>query len=203
MIYTNTGVKASMVWFVLDLMGYDARIYSWQDWQANQPKLGVNLHEVKASPNPASTGDVVQITAIFEEENQSAGAAAASKSGNETVLTVKGCATCGFGSPQGYADLSSTNGVVQIGSNSQTRKSTADNGFKVSAVIRSQAGTQVSNVIMKRVTGDEFAGIWNANVAAGVYKVDIVASTSEVTKTFADALEIQVSSTSKYKNLGR
>ena len=202
-IYTNTGVKASMVWFVLDLMGYDARIYSWQDWQANQPKLGVDLHEVKASPNPAGTGDVVQITAIFKEENQSAGAAAAPKTGNETVLTVKGCATCGFGSPQGYADLSSTNGVVQIGSNSQTKKSTADNSFKVSAVIRSQAGAKVSNVIMKRVTGDEFAGIWNANVAAGVYKVDIVASTDEVTKTFADALEIQVSSTSKYKNLGK
>jgi len=204
-IYTNTGVKASMVWFVLDLMGYDARIYSWQDWQANQPKLEVGLHEVKASPNPANTGDVVQITATFEEKNQSASAssATASKSGNETVLTVKGCATCGFGSPQGYADLSSTNGVVQIGSNSQTKKSTADNSFKVSAVIRSQAGAKVSNVIMKRVTGDEFAGIWNANVAAGVYKVDIVASTSEVTKTFADALEIQVSSTSKYKNLGR
>jgi thiosulfate/3-mercaptopyruvate sulfurtransferase len=204
-VYTNTGVKASMVWFVLDLMGYDARIYSWQDWQANQPKLGVDLHEVKASPNPASTGDVVQITAIFEKENQSASpiSATTSKTGNETVLTVKGCATCGFGSPQGYADLTKTNGVVQIGSNNQAQKSTADNSFKVSAVIKSQAGAQVSNVIMKRVTGDEFAGIWNANVAAGVYKVDIVASTKDVTRTFADALEIQISSTSKYKNLGK
>jgi len=204
-VYTNTGVKASMVWFVLDLMGYDARIYSWQDWLASQPKLGLTLHEVKASPNPANAGDVVQITAIFEEENQStnAGSATTAKTGNETVLTVKGCATCGFGSPQGYADLTKTNGVVQIGTNNQVQKSAADNSFRVSAVIRSQAGAQVSSVIMKRVAGDEFAGIWNANVAAGVYKVDIVASTSEVTQTFADALEIQISSTSKYKNLGK
>ncbi len=206
-IYTNTGVKASMVWFVLDRMGYDARIYSWQDWQASQPKLGFDLHEVKASPNPANTGDVVQITAIFEEEkkntNTDAVSAAPTKTGNETVLTVKGCATCGFGSPQGYADLSDTNGVVQIGSKGQTQKSSADSGFKVSAVIKSEAGAQVSSVIMKRVTGDQFAGIWNANVAAGVYSVDIVAATEEVTKTFADALEIQVSSTSKYKNLGK
>ncbi|RQW79709.1 MAG: sulfurtransferase [Methanothrix sp.] len=203
-IYTNTGVKASMVWFVLERMGYDARIYSWQDWQASQPKLGFDLQEVKASPNPANTGDVVQITAIFEEEKQNAdtGTAAPSKTGNETMLTVKGCATCGFGSPQGYADLSNTNGVVQIGSNGQTQKSSADSSFKVSAVIKSKAGAQVSSVIMKRITGDQFAGIWNANVAAGVYSVDIVAATGEVTKTFADALEIQVSSTSKYKNLG-
>ena len=34
-VYTNTGVKASMVWTALNLLGYDASIYSWKDWQAN------------------------------------------------------------------------------------------------------------------------------------------------------------------------
>ncbi len=35
-VYTDTGVKASVVWFALELMGYKAKLYSWQDWLANQ-----------------------------------------------------------------------------------------------------------------------------------------------------------------------
>jgi thiosulfate/3-mercaptopyruvate sulfurtransferase len=35
-IYTDTGIKASVVWFTLELMGYKAKLYSWQDWLANQ-----------------------------------------------------------------------------------------------------------------------------------------------------------------------
>ena len=108
-VYTNTGVKASMTWLALTLLGYDARIYSWQDWEANQPKLNIELQEAKATPNPAKIGDVVQITVAFK--NQSTNSTPVETS-NETVLTIKGCATCGFGSPQGYADLSSNGGMV-------------------------------------------------------------------------------------------
>lgn len=36
-VYTNTGVKASMTWLVLTLLGYDARIYSFYDWKDNLP----------------------------------------------------------------------------------------------------------------------------------------------------------------------
>ena len=36
-VYTNTGVKASMIWLALTLLDYDASIYSWRDWQANSP----------------------------------------------------------------------------------------------------------------------------------------------------------------------
>jgi thiosulfate/3-mercaptopyruvate sulfurtransferase len=125
-----------------------------------------------------------------------------SAAGSETVLTIKGCATCGFGSPQGFADLTRSGGVVQIGSASQAEKSATDNGFKVIAAVKSPAGAEVSRVIMKRVTEDEFTGFWNANVAAGIYRVDIVASAGEITRTFAGALEIEVASTSKYKNPG-
>jgi len=35
-VYTDTGVKASVVWFALELMGYNAKLYSWRDWLANQ-----------------------------------------------------------------------------------------------------------------------------------------------------------------------
>jgi thiosulfate/3-mercaptopyruvate sulfurtransferase len=35
-VYTNTGVKASMIWLPLCLLGYDAKVYAWQDWKADQ-----------------------------------------------------------------------------------------------------------------------------------------------------------------------
>ncbi len=34
-VFTETGIKASVVWFALELMGYDAKLYSWQDWLVN------------------------------------------------------------------------------------------------------------------------------------------------------------------------
>ena len=205
-VYTNTGVKASMIWLALTLLDYDARIYSWQDWQANLPHLNIALRKAYGVPNPAKIGDVVQITAIFEEKNTSSAVAAenSNQSSNKTILTIKGCATCGFGSPQGYADLSSTDGVVRIGSTSQAQKSAAESGFTVSAQIKSPSGDTISKVIMKRIKsdGDEFAGIWNANVAAAVYKVDIVATLGDITETFPDAIQIEVIDTNKYKNIG-
>ncbi len=208
-VYTNTGVKASMIWLALTLLGHDARIYSWQDWQANSPQLNISLQKAYANPNPANIGDVVQITALFKEKNISLAGlpknANQNQSENETVLTVKGCATCGFGSPQGYADLSSTDGVVKIGSTSQAQRSADGKVFTVSAEVLSPSGDTVNRVIMKRIRsdGDEFSGIWNANVAAGVYRVNIVATLGEeATETFPDAVQIEVVGTSKYKNLG-
>ncbi len=202
-VYTNTGVKASMVWFALGLLGYDARIYTWQDWIANMPRLNIALREAYAKPNPAKIGDVVQITALFEEKNISSSLRPQEVNQSERILTIKGCATCGFGSPQGYADLSSTDGVVKIGTSSQAQKSAAEKGFTVSAQLLSPSGDAISRVIMKRIKsdGDEFVGIWNANVAAGTYRVDVVATLGEITETFPDAVKIKVVGTSKYKNL--
>lgn len=192
-VYTNTGVKASMVWVALTVLGYDARIYSWQDWQANLPHLNIGLQKAYAKPNPANRGDVVQITAVFGEKNLSLNETGNQNEG-DTILTIKGCATCGFGSPQGYADLSSNGGVVKIGSTSQAQKNAAENGFSVSAQVLTPSGDTVSRVIMKRIKsdGDEFAGIWNANVAAGVYRVDIVAALGEIAETFTGAMQIEV-----------
>jgi thiosulfate/3-mercaptopyruvate sulfurtransferase len=39
-VFTNTGMKASVVWFALKLSGYDARLYNYQDWMANQVPKG-------------------------------------------------------------------------------------------------------------------------------------------------------------------
>lgn len=204
-VYTNTGVKASMVWLALTLLNYDARIYSWKDWQANLPHLNIDIKEARSDPNPANIGDPITITVIFKEKSSSSDdlQKGENKSRNDSVLTIKGCATCGFGSAQGFADLNSSEGTVKIGSSSQSKRSAAGNGFTVSARVLSPSGKQVSKVSLKRIRSDadEFAGIWNANVASGVYRVDIVASSDETTETFSDAIQITVKGTSKYKNI--
>jgi hypothetical protein len=82
--------------------------------------------------------------------------------------------------------------MVTIGSASQAQRSAGNKGFTVAAIVNSPKGDQVSRVIVKRISGDEFAGIWNANVNAGTYRVDIVASLENINKTFSDALEIEV-----------
>ena len=35
-VYTNTGLKGSVVWFALELLGYDAKLYSYENWLYNQ-----------------------------------------------------------------------------------------------------------------------------------------------------------------------
>jgi thiosulfate/3-mercaptopyruvate sulfurtransferase len=38
-VYTNTGLKGSVVWFALKLLGYDARLYSYENYLYNQAAL--------------------------------------------------------------------------------------------------------------------------------------------------------------------
>jgi len=56
---------------------------------------------------------------------------------------------------------------------------------------------------MKRIKsdGDEFAGIWNANVAAGVYMVDIVTTLGRM-RDLPGCHANESCGTSKYKNIG-
>ena len=62
----------------------------------------------------------------------------------------------------------------------------------VYADIKNSAGTEIGRVNMQRTSGDEYAGIWNANVAPGAYKATIDASGSGGAKTFNYALQIVV-----------
>ncbi len=64
-VYSNAGARAAMVWYALQLMGYDSAIYTWNDWEANQPPVRAVLKEARAEPNPARPGPVV-IYATFE-----------------------------------------------------------------------------------------------------------------------------------------
>lgn len=38
-VYTNTGLKASVVWFALTMLGYDAELYSYENYWTNQELL--------------------------------------------------------------------------------------------------------------------------------------------------------------------
>jgi thiosulfate/3-mercaptopyruvate sulfurtransferase len=64
-VYSNAGARAAMVWYALQLMGYESSIYTWNDWEANRPPVKAVLKEVRADPNPARPGPV-KIYATFE-----------------------------------------------------------------------------------------------------------------------------------------
>jgi len=194
-VYTNVGVEASLVWFALTLSGYDARLYTWRDWLENQPKFGYELAEIEANPNPVRSGRATSITASFRERQP---AAENLSSNDEVKLTVKGCVTCGFGSPQSFANINRSSGMVQIGSSGKTTQSggvavqQADSILCCTAIIYAPDGSEAARSNLLHSSGGEYAGIWNADVAPGIYKVSLVATASSNAETFADVLEIEV-----------
>lgn len=60
------------------------------------------------------------------------------------------------------------------------------------AYFRNSAGAEVGRVNMQRTSGNEYAGIWTANVAPATYNATIYAFGSKASKTFTDALQIDV-----------
>ena len=191
-VYSDTGAQAGSVWFAIDALGYNTSLYSWQDWTANQPRINIVLEDIRADPNPANQGSPVKITAIFRETKIPSTSSTAGNATNKTILTIKGCATCGFGSPQGFANINKTSGVAQLGNSGQTTAPSQAGSFTCAATVTDSAGSNVGRVTMKQIAGDEYSGIWNANVPAGVYRVTLVASTSDVSNMFKDALEIEI-----------
>ena len=197
-VYTNVGVEASLVWFALTLSGYDARLYTWRDWLEKQPKFNFELTDVEADPNPVKTGSTTTITASFQEKQI---AAISNHSGEEAKLTIKGCATCGFeGFALGTSGASGNkSGMVQLGSSGKTSQSSnavqaASSVLRCTAIVNSPDGSEAARTSLLRTSGYKYVGIWNANVAPGVYKVSIVAAASGSEETFADVLEIEVTS---------
>lgn len=62
----------------------------------------------------------------------------------------------------------------------------------VSAVINDPAGREVGRVNLERTPGGEYAGIWSGSMTAGIYEVTLVASRSGTSRTFDDALQIEI-----------
>ena len=141
-VYSDTGAQAGSVWFALESLGYNASLYSWQDWMANQPGIP-QLEDIRADPNPATQGSPVKITALFggAKKIASTSSTATGNATNKTVLTIKGCATCGFGSPQGFANINKSSGVAQLGNSGQTTTLLSGGGFTCAATVMDSAGT--------------------------------------------------------------
>ncbi|MCU0637818.1 MAG: rhodanese-like domain-containing protein [Methanothrix sp.] len=184
-VYTNVGVEATIVWFALNHMGYDARLYTWRDWLVNQPKFAYSLTEIRAFQEAAASFASNSTDGSSLEEG-------------DDRLTVKGCVGCGFGSPQGFANLQRKNGSVQIGSSAATPATSGTDGqiedtaLHCTAVINAPDGSEAARVQLIETLGGRYAGIWNAGEDPAVYIVSIIASSNGNSETFANVLEIEV-----------
>lgn len=65
--------------------------------------------------------------------------------------------------------------------------------YNVSAFIKNSDDLGVGKANLERTSREEYAGIWLADVPAGVYKATIVASANGASKMFNDTLQIEVS----------
>jgi len=189
-VFTNTGVNAAVFWFALEMTGRDAMLYSWRNWLENQPTLDLELAEATADPIPVNFGESVRIAVTFEnpifQSLEDAPEVA------EPKLTVLGCVSCGFGSPQSFASLDSTTGTVRIGSSASKPSEALQDVLKCTAIISDRDGTEAGRTNLLRTTKEKYVGVWDADVESGVYSLNILASRSGFTRYFQDVLDIEV-----------
>jgi hypothetical protein len=239
-----------------------------QDWTAHQPKLNIDLKEIRADPSPSPPGPV-KITAVLiitesedvedvavagegptdggatdgdstetepalvieKDDDSSAGSATGEDvttsepaTGTDDILagdgededidpdptdaelTVMGCASCGADyyihststdSSTGGVQLSPTYGnpadsVVAATTGVQLSSSYKEDSTSITcaAIISNSGGYETKVNLLE--SGDEYVGTWYANVSPGTYSVTIEASASGLTRTFEDALTIEI-----------
>lgn len=185
-VYANTEFKASMVWFALRMMGYDARIYTWNDWLKNLPAFRMRLNSTltRADPNPAPPGPV-KIHAVFELPEEGEGNASGSADGNLTTLSIMGCATCEPITVWAGSLTKNKNPGLSLGKTTEY--------FTCTARIRDAQGAEVASVPMERVSDDEYVGTWDAtNASPGSYSVSFVVTVYALSKEFEDAITVVI-----------
>jgi len=192
LVYTNTGVQAAVSWFALEMMGYDAVLYSWRDWLESHPALEVELLEATAEPNPVRVSEALWLSAAFSDPE-----AAAARPVQLGRTASASCVTCGFGSSQSFANLGSAGGTVQIGGPSGTAPSSGatavKNPLKVTAMIVDADGEEVGMVDLLPGSDEYYVGVWSPEgLELGVYGLNILAERSGSTRYFQDVLDIEV-----------
>lgn len=55
-VYSSDYNRASLLWYALQLMGYNGKIYTWQDWAAHQPASDKSKTAPAGKNNTANTG---------------------------------------------------------------------------------------------------------------------------------------------------
>lgn len=161
-VYTNTGIKASMIWLPLNLLGYDAKIYTMQDWTADHSQLNIDLEEAKADPNPTPSKGAVNITVLIKKNDGSAG-------------DIDG--------------ESSSGRRIESASGEQTMD---ENGtYSLRVLLRSERDDQLHQVLLEQISDNKYAGSWIAGLS-GTYDVGIIATRNGINKIFLHALQIEV-----------
>ena len=79
---------------------------------------------------------------------------------------------------------------TEIANNAST--SLDDELLTASAAVKDSTGKDVGNVNLLKFAGNEYFGYWNAQVPAGVYNVNVFASSPQGSETFNNALQISV-----------
>lgn len=185
-VYANTEFKASMVWFALRMMGYDARIYTWNDWLKNLPAVRMRLNSTltRAEPNPATPGPV-KIYAVFELPEEGAENTSKRADENLTTLSVMGCATC--------EPITVWSGSLTKNKNPGLSLGKSTEYFTCTARVSDSQGSEIASVPMERVSDDEYVGTWDAtNAPPGSYSVSFVVTVYSLSKEFENALTVVI-----------
>ena len=80
---------------------------------------------------------------------------------------------------------------TEIASNASTSQD-EEALLTAAAAVKDSTGKDVGNVNLLKFAGNEYFGYWNAQVPAGVYNVNIFASSPQGSVTFNNALQISV-----------
>jgi hypothetical protein len=84
----------------------------------------------------------------------------------------------------------SGNGIVPDNNDTSTIKNeTLVTAF---ASIRGITGTEIGKVDLIKSSGNEYRGVWKADVPEGIYNVTLAASSPQASETFADVQQIAV-----------
>ncbi|MCQ8903258.1 MAG: rhodanese-like domain-containing protein [Methanothrix sp.] len=203
-VYSLNGGQASLVWFALKILGYDARLYTWLDWLDNQPELGMELSDLRADVSPER---MVRITARFSESMK-----------NES-MNVMGCVTCepitvytgGLSRDKSTGVrlgnyTSPGRKVVNVIGASETNTAgpvEAGSAADIVAVVTDSSDKEIKRIMMHPESAYVYTGTWDASgVPAGIYNLSVELSAWGITKRFDKRIPVEIQA-ERYRKLGR
>jgi hypothetical protein len=170
-----------------------------QNWSASADNFleGKPINDVPPTLTPAQTSRLKNAEFNSSLLNESSGKA----TNNPSDFSVTPTLDINLKEAHAIPNPAYTGSPVMITAsfenNSSGSQSIPETNLTAYATIRNPAGAEVGKVNLERTSGEEYAGIWNANQMTGIYEATIVASAASASKTFIDALQIEVSG---YKN---
>ncbi len=176
-----------------------------ENWDASASSFleGKPISETEPNWGPAAEREKNSQFDKKSESDQSPSAsvadAAKTGDGNPSAIDLKSVnaepITVAAGSPVKIAAVFSVAGSNPSGNKSDSSNASAAGNqtpLTAVAIIKNQSGAEVARVDLIQASGGEYTGTWNADVAAGVYGITLVASTADESRTFDDALQIDV-----------